>query len=69
MNLSTVESVFVIMNIFLNNTKNVEYVNTRCLGKIHVLFCYYICYEENRKQRMGITDDTPKKFKYKKLVV
>ena len=25
-------------------------------------------YEENRKQRLGITDDTPKKFKYKKLV-
>lgn len=26
-------------------------------------------YEENKKQRLGITDDQPRKFKYKKLVV
>jgi ATPase subunit of ABC transporter with duplicated ATPase domains len=26
-------------------------------------------YEENKKQRLGITDDQPKKFKYKKLMV
>ena len=25
-------------------------------------------YEENKKQRLGITDETPKKFKYKKLI-
>ena len=25
-------------------------------------------YEENKKQRLGITDDQPKKFKYKKLI-
>ena len=25
-------------------------------------------YEENKKQRLGVTDDQPKKFKYKKLV-
>ncbi|MCX6199271.1 MAG: energy-dependent translational throttle protein EttA [Bacteroidetes bacterium] len=37
-------------------------------GSIYWFEGDFSAYEENKKQRLGITDDQPRKFKYKKLV-
>ena len=38
-------------------------------GQIYWFEGSFSDYEENKKQRLGISDDQPRKFRYKKLVV